>query len=56
MIGGDDMEMDMQEPGEMCHRHANSHIPAKINSGYIGVVGMHAICIITTTKDGVGSA
>ncbi len=50
------MEMDMQEPGEMCRRHATSHIPAKIDLGFIGVVGMHAIYIITTTKNCVGSA
>lgn len=44
------MEMDMQEPGEMCRRLATSYIPAKFSLGFIGVVGMHAIRIVTTIK------
>jgi hypothetical protein len=28
LIGGDDMEMDMQEPGEMCCCYQEAHDPA----------------------------
>jgi hypothetical protein len=55
-MGGDDMEMDMQEPGEMCRRLATLHIPVIFMLSFIGVVGMHAIRIVTTIKSCAVSA
>ncbi len=40
------MDMDMQEPGEMCCSLANAHIPAAPALNGIGEAGMHAVRII----------
>ncbi len=44
------MDMDMQEPGEMCFSFANSRIPAASALNKIGEAGMHAIRIIMAIR------
>jgi hypothetical protein len=49
-MGGDGMDMGMQEPGEMCCSLANSHMPAASALSEMGEAGVHAIHIIMAVR------
>lgn len=50
------MEMDMQEPGDMCRCYANSHIPATKALKLFGANGLHAARIIISVRCWDGTA